>query len=132
MKVNQDSFILAPNLMQMPALHYFGVADGHGQFGREVSSYVKAALPPQIEVEFKRSKCDIHHSLTTSFIKVNENVARNVPDPQFSGTTCCTVLMNGKKLISANAGDSRAIVVNKDGKARQLTRDHKPDDPDET
>ena len=29
-KTNQDSFILAPNLLNQPALHYFGVCDGHG------------------------------------------------------------------------------------------------------
>jgi serine/threonine protein phosphatase PrpC len=39
--------------------------------------------------------------------------------------------MNGTKIISANAGDSRAIVVTKTGKTRQITRDHKPDDDDE-
>jgi len=45
-KQNQDSFILAPNLLGgQPALHYFGVCDGHGQHGKEVSNYVKALLP---------------------------------------------------------------------------------------
>jgi len=29
-KTNQDSFILAPNLLNQPALHYFGICDGHG------------------------------------------------------------------------------------------------------
>ena len=34
-------------------------------------------------------------------------------------------------MISANAGDSRAIIVDKEGNARALSRDHKPDTPDE-
>jgi len=32
-------------------------------------------------------------------------------DVQFSGSTVCTILFIGNKLISANAGDSWAIVV---------------------
>jgi len=32
-------------------------------------------------------------------------------DVQFSGSTLCSILFIGDKLISANAGDSRAIVV---------------------
>jgi len=73
------------------------------------------------------SKCDIDASLKASFISVNQSTARNVPDPSFSGTTCCTVLLNGTQIISANAGDSRAIVVKKSGEARALTVDHKPE-----
>jgi serine/threonine protein phosphatase PrpC len=30
-KVNQDAFILAPNILKHPATHYFGVCDGHGK-----------------------------------------------------------------------------------------------------
>lgn len=29
-KENQDNFILHPNVNQAPALHFFGVCDGHG------------------------------------------------------------------------------------------------------
>ena len=29
-KVNQDSYILAPNVQGLPALHIFGICDGHG------------------------------------------------------------------------------------------------------
>jgi hypothetical protein len=43
-KVNQDQYVLAPNVQGLPSLHLFGICDGHGQFGREVSSYVKVAL----------------------------------------------------------------------------------------
>lgn len=40
--------------------------------------------------------------------------------------------MNGTKIISANSGDSRAIVVGKNNKVRALSRDHKPNDDDES
>lgn len=47
--MNQDSFILAPNVKGRPALHVFGVCDGHGKGGREASNFVKFALPIAIE-----------------------------------------------------------------------------------
>lgn len=41
-------------------------------------------------------------------------------------------MLNGTKVISANAGDSRAIIVsNKGSRVHQLSRDHKPSDDDE-
>ena len=50
---------------------------------------------------------------------------------EYSGSTCCSLVIQGRKLISANVGDSRAIIVHSSGTATQLTRDHKPDLPDE-
>ena len=69
--------------------------------------------------------------LKDSFVQVNYDIEDNTPDCKFSGTTCSIVLTRGPQLISANAGDSRAIIVDKDGHARALSRDHKPDTPDE-
>jgi serine/threonine protein phosphatase PrpC len=59
--------------------------------------------------------------------KYVHNTMINHCDCSFSGTTCCTVLLEGRRLISANVGDSRAIIVNSQGKIKELTRDHKPD-----
>jgi serine/threonine protein phosphatase PrpC len=69
--------------------------------------------------------------LKDSFVQVNYDIEDNTPDCKFSGTTCSIVLTRGPQLISANAGDSRAIIVDKDGRARALSRDHKPDTPEE-
>lgn len=44
-KVNQDSFILSPNLGGCNFRHYFGVCDGHGQNGKEASHFIKLRLP---------------------------------------------------------------------------------------
>lgn len=44
-KVNQDSFILNPTLSGCSYRHYFGVCDGHGQNGREASTFIKQRLP---------------------------------------------------------------------------------------
>ena len=84
-----------------------------------------------MEEELKQQVPNIHQSLKTSFLKCNQDLTKNVPDPQFSGTTCSTMLLNGTKIYCANSGDSRCIVVGKNGKVKQLSRDHKPSDADE-
>lgn len=48
-KVNQDAFILAPNILNRQSMHYFGVCDGHGQYGKDVSSIIKQKLPALLE-----------------------------------------------------------------------------------
>ncbi len=40
------------------------------------------------------------------------------------GTTCVVAIMLDNKVIVAHVGDSRAYIVSKSGKLRQLTRDH--------
>lgn len=139
-KVNQDAYILSPNIMKMPAFHYFGVCDGHGQNGKEVSGYVKQRLPVLLE-NYVKSTGDDKKALTEAFVTVNTELDYVPFDCQFSGTTCCTIVFKGNRLISANSGDSRAIVVRNCPKqtskgvtsiqVEQLTRDHKPDEKDE-
>lgn len=69
-------------MLNQPALHFFGVCDGHGQFGKEVSNYVKASLPLNIEEELKSTATPhIHNSLKTSFLKCNRDLIKHVPDP---------------------------------------------------
>jgi len=41
-----------------------------------------------------------------------------VPNSQFSGTTCSIVLTRGPQVISANSGDSRAVIVDRNGFVR--------------
>ena len=59
------------------------------------------------------NKKTLDKSLKESFKAVHDAFSTNVPKPQFSGTTCCTILMNGHKITTANVGDSRAILVDK-------------------
>uniref|UniRef100_A0A0N5BB98 protein-serine/threonine phosphatase n=1 Tax=Strongyloides papillosus TaxID=174720 RepID=A0A0N5BB98_STREA len=47
-----------------------------------------------------------------------------------SGTTACVVVIHKENIIVANAGDSRAVLC-RDGKAIELSFDHKPEDESE-
>lgn len=47
-KVNQDTFILCPNIEGLEGhnhRHYFGVCDGHGHSGHHASGFIKESLP---------------------------------------------------------------------------------------
>lgn len=70
-----------------------------------------------------------------AFADTNREVYAMVSDVRFSGSTCVSVLTYGKKVYVANVGDSRAIVIRQkpDGcLCYPISRDHKPDDPEES
>lgn len=53
-KVNQDAYITNPHILSLRHCHYFSVCDGHGQYGREVSSLLKHRMPFIIENQLKQ------------------------------------------------------------------------------
>ena len=113
-------------MTQTLPLSLYAVFDGHSgglasQYCSDwISSYLKNQhcfphdLPLALENTF--------HSLDRDF------VATGNPD---GSTACACVVVGGKRVVCANAGDSRAIVVRKDGTFVSLSRDHKPGSPDE-
>jgi serine/threonine protein phosphatase PrpC len=119
---------------QLPhGFSYYGVFDGHG--GPEVSAYLKVHLRDVIK----------HHILTSfsdrAFGDVNipqmlfEAIKQIVNDIPYklamdTGSTAVIILKRNNTLWVANIGDSRAI-MNKGHKSIPLTKDHKPDDPEE-
>jgi serine/threonine protein phosphatase PrpC len=44
-KVNQDNYIITPNLNNHTWQHFFAVCDGHGPLGHHVSGFLKNVLP---------------------------------------------------------------------------------------
>jgi len=52
-KQNQDNWITVPHFCGLKYCHFFSVCDGHGQYGREVSTFLKTKLPLFLEAEFK-------------------------------------------------------------------------------
>lgn len=142
-KVNQDNFFEHVNFANYPDLYLFGVCDGHGFYGGEVSGFVKQRLPvllsqdPAIYTNPKKA-------LTTNILRCNAELSQINLDVNFSGTTLVLVLIKGSVLYCANVGDSRALVArqindiqNNTSSGRHwmsiaLSRDHKPDDKNES
>jgi hypothetical protein len=44
-KINQDIYITHPNVNLNSRIHFFAVADGHGQYGLEIAMRIKCMLP---------------------------------------------------------------------------------------
>ncbi|CAI2384423.1 unnamed protein product [Moneuplotes crassus] len=123
-EANQDSYIT----QKMNNYWLFGVLDGHGLFGHHASSLVKRLLPRHI---FKKKKVELssiinnkkdlkkgnglqNKDIITGFRRVHKHLEENKTtfDPSFSGTTVnlCMINSDERKLICANAGDSRSVM----------------------
>ena len=135
-KVNQDNFIETVGFAGHPGTFLFGVCDGHGTFGKEVSMYIKQRLPVLLGMDPALISTP-KNSFTYAIVQVNEELTKSSLDVAFSGSTLVTVLLHGHKLWCANVGDSRAILARLSAEdssawtAIPLSRDHKPDDEDE-
>lgn len=142
-KTNQDSYFAHINFANQQDAYLFGVCDGHGFYGGEVSSFIKQRLPQIIA-----SDTEIHSNpkkaLIRSIHKCNDELGKINLDVKFSGSTLNLVLIQGRTLYCANVGDSRSVLarqvldpmdksssLNK-WMAIAISRDHKPDHPEES
>jgi len=144
-KTNQDNFFIYKNFLDNPEHIFLGVCDGHGMFGHDVSGYLVNHLPQNLNTSLMKDNIksisnssdypQISNIISLTFVQTNINIVNddNV-DSTFSGTTCSSLIFCPTKIISANVGDSRCVVGKFDGKnwrAKNLTRDHKPNEEDE-
>ncbi|GMH46565.1 hypothetical protein TrVE_jg11295 [Triparma verrucosa] len=107
---------------------YFGVFDGHGGF--KASQYCADRLGLYLKNSPEFPNGDVEAAYKKAYLQIDEDfIDTGKPD----GTTVCTCLVFGnERIVCANAGDSRAIVVKRDGTAYPMSKDHKPGDADET
>lgn len=129
-------------------VYVFGVFDGHG--GAEVAQFCGNHIAVMIkENPFYEAK-QYGKALVDVFMKLDEMLDSEQGEKQlrqitiengmqpFSegkvadsvGCTANVALIVGNRLIVANAGDSRSA-MSRNGKVIQLSKDHKPEDPDE-
>jgi serine/threonine protein phosphatase PrpC len=144
-KVNQDSFLVLQNEYNLKDFNIFSVMDGHGVNGHLVSRFTtkyftsffknNKKMNSSNEDEnavFYRLKKNDYDILKRAFRHAERDIGKNSDiDANFSGTTCVMVFQIGERLICANVGDSRAIMV-KGTKVIPLSIDQKPDDPEES
>lgn len=145
---NQDSFFVARH----DSIFAYGVFDGHGRHGHDVSHLVKSRLS---DPAFLKRLCFANSRLSSEnlagvlrdeFAAIQAALVRDtrasVLDASASGTTATVVVRQGNSLTTAWVGDSRAILVNAqaakeagtsddDGAVVELSFDHKPNLPAE-
>jgi serine/threonine protein phosphatase PrpC len=127
-----------------PGLLYAAVFDGH--VGDAAAEYCAQELHHAVRSRLGDATNDdaLEAALEGAFESTNAAfLAATAPD-EVAGTTACVLLRvshaDTLSVHAANAGDSRAVLclahaggaVSGTHAVEQLTRDHKPDDPDET
>ncbi|KAH0791029.1 protein phosphatase 2C [Histomonas meleagridis] len=119
MKGNRDEMEDSLIIRQEEELQIYAVIDGHA--GNLTSSLAAYKIPKYIK-EF--TLMDVVDGLKrlVDFLR-----RKNVKD----GATLALVVKHGNAIICANIGDSRALIVRKDGSAFPLSYDHKPYERDE-
>lgn len=132
-KVNQDRVIAFTGLGPKKNCYFFGVLDGHGVRGEDVSGYVLANFREIINKvkNFTKNPAD---GLTKAFADMTTSLVLSAVNCSFSGTTAVTSWIQDKKIYTANIGDSRAVIgTMKKGKlvAKDLSTDQKPDNEGE-
>ncbi|KAK2646816.1 hypothetical protein Ddye_022011 [Dipteronia dyeriana] len=132
-KENQDSFCIKTQLQGNPNVHFFGVFDGHGQFGTQCSTFVQQRLVEILANDLTLLD-DPVRAYNSAFVVVNNELHSSEIDDTMSGTTAITVLVIGDKIYVANVGDSRAVIAVKEGnkiEAQDLSYDQTPFRKDE-
>ena len=134
------------NINDIKGYNLFGVLDGHGTNGHYVSKFLRRYLFKSISKNpnilscknidqiYKVIKNDNYEILINIFLKADEALSKQAFDVSFSGTTCVLVIQLGQKIICANVGDSRAILVYNNNTKNEpknsifnLSHDFKPD-----
>lgn len=141
-KRNQDTYLIIRDLLIMENVNIFAVMDGHGEHGDQVSGQIKRFFLSQFnnhKLLLKVKTADEFYSTISAnnfdflkqlFKEAEKSLSKCNIDFQLSGTTCVMVIQVNKRIICANVGDSRCIIIN-ESDAKALSRDHKPDIPEE-
>ncbi|KAJ0514447.1 putative protein-serine/threonine phosphatase [Helianthus annuus] len=104
-------------------LGLFAIFDGH--LSHEVPDYLRSHLFENIlnEPDFWRKTED---AIRRAYRVTDKTILDKAVDLGKGGSTAVTaILINCKKLVVANVGDSRAVIC-KNGVAKQLSVDHEP------
>ncbi|VVA10523.1 PREDICTED: phosphatase [Prunus dulcis] len=113
-KENQDSFCIHSPFGTNPDDHFFGVFDGHGEFGAQCSQFVKRKLCENL-LRNSKFQVDAVEACHAAFLATNSQMHADILDDSMSGTTAITVLVRGRTICIANSGDSRAVIAERRG-----------------
>jgi len=135
---NQDSWFV----LCMDESSIYGVFDGHGSKGHDVSQFVKENLPKLMLKDKRYREAGSEQAMLTDVFKKTQGLIAAADrmkklSAQMSGTTATVCIHDHteKKLALAHVADSTAVAgkMGGDGKMKweMLTRDHKPNLKDE-
>jgi serine/threonine protein phosphatase PrpC len=119
---------------------FVGMFDGHG--GKGAADLAAATLYQELWKHLtllreKGRKEEDENTLITkavreSFLSTNSKICQTLNlIGDFSGTTVLMTWLVGQKIVVANAGDSRAVLYKDSGEIVRLSKDHRPEDPEE-
>lgn len=153
-KTNQDAYFLFDKFGPSNILQLYGVCDGHGPSGHNVSEYCAKHLPNLLIKDNKTiltTLCKPGYALIRAFEELESKLdfekenGELTFDMSASGTTISCGLRVGNYLYLANLGDSRAVMGEYDintnrntttfnkikVRSNQLTIDHDPKNQNE-
>lgn len=130
---NQDDFFL----LRLEDVGVYGVFDGHGPHGHDVSNFVQSTLlenlwaSPHLESDSLRAMKEV-------FSATQRSLEKGKLDVTLSGCTGTVIFhrLEQRDIVVAHVGDSRAVLATYDEAKKQLksvdlTEDHKPTLPRE-
>ena len=124
-KTNQDSFLIKEDENN----YIFGIFDGHGIEGHLISQSIKNYLNYNANSNSFNSNNNILSLFNNLSSSINSSTSFKALE---SGSTAILTFINNEKIICANCGDSRAILISEnENKIIPLSRDHKPELPEE-
>ena len=122
-KINQDFYLIETNINGIKNYNIFCVLDGHGLYGHLISLFVGKYMRnffvhndiikscSCIEEIYQKLKHNNFEIINELFVNAEKELYNQEFDSNFSGTTCIMVIQLGEKIICANSGDSRAILI---------------------
>lgn len=145
LKTNQDSYMAKNKILGLTNFSIFGVFDGHGVNGHFVSRFLKEYFGNFFtkkenylfsnDNDITEKKCydrlSNYYFIKQACIACDEKVKHLSHDTRLSGSTGVIIAHIEDKIICCNVGDSRAIYINENFEVTQISKDHKPNLPEE-
>ncbi|KXZ43498.1 hypothetical protein GPECTOR_88g441 [Gonium pectorale] len=116
---NDDVEEVRSAAMTTGGVAFLGVFDGHG--GIDASTFLQQHLLANIQSHLQPG-CDLHDALTAAYSATN---AAFRATGSIQGSTATTVILERRRLIAANVGDSPAFVIKKSGEVYSVIQEHK-------
>lgn len=147
-KINQDSYFILRKHNQIKDFNIFCIMDGHGPDGHFVSSFISKYFSfffrknekinsdlykQNLDYIYYQLKKDNYSLIKKAYQEAEKDLNKiKQMDIDFSGTSCIILIQLGDKIICANVGNSRAIMVKNYDRIIPLSIDNTPDIPEES